>query len=252
MINLEGRTAIITGGSRGIGKATAILLAKAGCDIAINYARNEKDAQNVCKEIEKHGRRCLHIKADVSDLYEVKNMIQEVIKNFGKIDILVNNAGIWTYGEIGNMDEETWNETLDINLKGMFFMCNEVIPQMKKRRRGWIINISSTAGLRGEAFHSHYAASKGGVIAFTKSLAVELAPYNILVNCVAPGWVDTDMCEEVFRDKEFKEKVKQSIPLKRIPSPEDIAGPILFLASDLARHITGAVINVSGGAVLWP
>jgi len=252
MINLEGRTAIVTGGSRGIGKATAILLAKAGCDIAINYVRSEKDARNVCKEIEKHGRRCLYIKADVSDLHEVRNMIQEVIKSFGKIDILVNNAGIWTYGEIGNMDEETWDETLDINLKGMFFMCNGVIPEMKKRKRGWIVNISSTAGLRGEAFHSHYAASKGGVIAFTKSLAVELAPYNILVNCVAPGWVDTDMCAEVFRDKEFKEKVRQSIPLGRIPVPEDIAGPILFLASDLARHITGVVINVSGGAVLWP
>ncbi|MCP2521139.1 SDR family oxidoreductase, partial [SCandidatus Aminicenantes bacterium Aminicenantia_JdfR_composite] len=172
-------------------------------------------------------------------------MIQEVIKEFGKIDILINNAGIWTYGEIGEMDEKIWDETLDINLKGMFLVCNEVIPIMKKMRRGWIVNISSTAGLRGEAFHSHYAASKGGVISFTKSLAVELAPYNILVNCIAPGWVDTDMCAEVFRDKEFKEKVKQSIPLKRIPSPEDIAGPVLFLVSDLARHLTGVVINVS-------
>jgi 3-oxoacyl-[acyl-carrier protein] reductase len=252
MINLEGRIAIITGGSRGIGKAIATLLAKAGCDIVINYVKNEKEARNVCKEIEKLGRKCLYIKADISVLQEVKSMIQEVIKEFGKIDILINNAGIWTYGEIGEMDEKIWDETLDINLKGMFLVCNEVIPIMKKMRRGWIVNISSTAGLRGEAFHSHYAASKGGVISFTKSLAVELAPYNILVNCIAPGWVDTDMCAEVFRDKEFKEKVKQSIPLKRIPSPEDIAGPVLFLVSDLARHLTGVVINVSGGAVLWP
>jgi len=252
MINLQGRTAIVTGGSRGIGKATAILLAKAGCDVAINYVKSEKQAQNVVQEIEEIGRKCLYVKADISDYREVKRMVREVIKDFGKIDILINNAGIWTYGEIGNMDEETWNETLDINLKGMFFMCNEVIPQMKRRKRGWIVNVSSTAGLRGEAYHSHYAASKGGVIAFTKSLAVELAPYNILVNCIAPGWVDTDMCAEVFKNKEFKEKVRQSIPLRRIPSPEDIAGPILFLVSDLAKHITGAVINVSGGAVLWP
>jgi 3-oxoacyl-[acyl-carrier protein] reductase len=252
MINLEGKTALITGGSRGIGKATAILMAKAGCDIAINFIKNKKEAQNTAKKIKEFGKRCLIIEADIANPHEVKRMVKETIKNFEKIDILVNNAGIWTYGEIGKIDEKTLNETLDINLKGMFYVCNEVIPEMKKRKRGWIINISSTAGLRGEAFHSHYAASKGGVISFTKSLAIELAPYNILVNCVAPGWVDTDMCEEVFRDKEFKEKIRQSIPLKRIPLPEDIAGPILFLASDLARHITGAVINVSGGAVLWP
>jgi len=251
MINLEGRKAIITGGSRGIGKATAILLAKAGCDVAINYVKNEQEAINVTKQIEEIGRKCLPVRADVSVLKEVKNMVKEVIQEIGGIDILVNNAGIWTYGEIGKMDGKTWDETLNINLKGMFYICNEVVPGMKKRKRGWIINISSTAGLRGEAFHSHYAASKGGVISFTKSLAVELAPYNILVNCVAPGWVDTDMCEEVFKDKEFKEKIRQSIPLKRIPLPEDIAGPILFLASDLARHITGAIINVSGGSVLW-
>lgn len=252
MINLNGKVALITGGSRGIGKATAILMAKAGSDVIINYVKNKMEAEKVAEEISKIGKNCLIFKADVANSSEVKYMVKETLNYFGKIDILVNNAGIWTYGEIGEMKEEVWNQTMNINLKGMFFVCNEVIPEMKKRKRGWIVNISSTAGLRGEAFHSHYAASKGGVISFTKSLAIELAPYNILVNCVAPGWVDTDMCEEVFKNKEFKEEVKQSIPLKRIPLPEDIAGPILFLCSDLACHITGAVINVSGGSVLWP
>jgi 3-oxoacyl-[acyl-carrier protein] reductase len=148
------------------------------------------------------------------------------------------------------MDSSVWKETMEVNLDSIFYMCNAVVPCMKSRGRGWIINVASTAGVRGEAFHSHYAATKGALLALTKSLAVELAPHNILVNCVAPGWVDTDMCAEVFKDPAFKESIRQSIPLKRIPTAEDIAGPILFLASDLARHITGAVINVNGGSVL--
>jgi 3-oxoacyl-[acyl-carrier protein] reductase len=148
------------------------------------------------------------------------------------------------------MSEENWKETIDINLNSLFYFCNEVVPQMKKQKCGRIINVSSTAGQRGEAFHSHYAASKGAMISFTKSLASELAPFNILVNSVAPGWVDTDMCSGVFSDKEYKEKVRKGIPIGRIPTPDDIAGPILFLASDLARHITGEILNVNGGSVL--
>jgi 3-oxoacyl-[acyl-carrier protein] reductase len=139
---------------------------------------------------------------------------------------------------------------MEVNLDSVYYFTNAVVPNMKKQRQGWIINVASTAAVRGEALHSHYAASKGALVALTKSLAVELAPYNIRVNCVAPGWVDTDMCTEVFSDPSFKESVRQSIPLKRIPPPEDIAGPILFLASDLARHVTGAIINVNGGSVL--
>ncbi|MFQ6082435.1 MAG: SDR family NAD(P)-dependent oxidoreductase [Candidatus Aminicenantia bacterium] len=252
MINLQGKTALITGGSRGIGRATAILLARAGSEVAISYTRHKKQAEEVAFEIAQLGGKCLVLKGNISKKSDVDQIVDKTIKEYGKIDILVNNAGIWTYGEIGNMTEQLWEETMNINLKGIFLTCNTVVPYMKKRKMGWIINVSSTAGLRGEAFHSHYAASKGGIISFTKSLAVELAPYNILVNCVAPGWVDTDMCQEVFKDKEFREQIRQSIPLKRIPLAEDIAGVILFLASDLARHITGAVINVSGGTVLWP
>ena len=151
---------------------------------------------------------------------------------------------------MGKLDGEILDETVDVNLKSVFHIVDAVVPHMKKQGRGWIVNIGSTAGVRGEALHSHYAASKGAIHAMTKSWAVEFAPWDIRVNCVAPGWVDTDMCTDVFADAGFRESVRQSIPLKRIPSPEDIAGPVLFLASDLARHVTGAILNVNGGSVL--
>jgi len=250
MISLNGRKTLISGGSRGIGRATSILFAEAGSDVAFNYVLREKAALEVKAEVEKRGRECLIFKADIANEAEVKRMVEEIVQNWGRIDVLVNNAGIWTYGEIGNMDAAVWKETMDVNLNSLFYFSNAVVPHMKNQKLGWIINVASTAAIRGEARHSHYAASKGAVLAFTKSLAAELAPWNIRVNCVAPGWVDTDMCAEVFGDKAFKESVRQSIPLKRIPPPEDIAGPILFLASDLARHITGAIINVNGGSVL--
>jgi 3-oxoacyl-[acyl-carrier protein] reductase len=250
MISLKGRKALITGGSRGIGRATAVLFAKAGSDVALNYLSQKEAAEGVKKEIEKMGREALIFKADVSLKSEVSLMIEEIIKKWRQIDILVNNAGIWTYGEMGDMSEEVWKETMGINLDSVFYTCNAVIPHMKAKKRGSIINISSTAAVRGEAFHSHYAASKGAIVSLSKSLAVELAPYNIRVNSVAPGWVDTDMSAEVFSDSDFRKRVQDSIPLKRIPSPADIVGAILFLASDLARHITGEVLNVNGGSVL--
>lgn len=250
MIHLDGKKALVTGGSRGIGRAIAILFAKAGGDVAINFCTHKEAAQEVRKKIEKMDRECLVFRADLSRKEEIQRMIERIIEKWEQIDILVNNAGIWTHGEIGNMDERVWVETMRINLDGVFHVCNEAVPFMKKRKRGVIINVSSTAGVRGEAFHSHYAASKGALISFTKSLAVELASFKIRVNCVAPGWVDTDMCAEVFNDLEFRRRVEESIPLKRIPSAEDIAGPILFLASDLARHVSGEVLNVNGGSVL--
>lgn len=250
MICLEGKKAFITGGSRGIGKAVALLFARAGSDIAINFLSQRDAAEEVQGEIEKMGRECLVFETDVSQKVDVNRMIKTLIKKWQAIDILVNNAGIWTYGEIDKMSEEVWSKTMKINLDGVFFMCNAVVPYMKERKKGWIINVASTAAIRGEAFHSHYAASKGAVVSLTKSLAVELSPFNIRVNCVAPGWVDTDMCSGVFCDPDFRTKVQQSIPLGKIPLPEDIAGPILFLASDLAQHITGEVLNVNGGSVL--
>ena len=250
MIRLDGKRALITGGSRGIGRATAILFARAGADVAVNYARRETAAAEVKEEIERRGRECLTWRADIAQKKEVEEMVKGLHDRWGRIDILVNNAGIWTYGEMGNMDEAVWAETMRINLDAVFYACNAVVPVMKENRRGWIINVASTAAVRGEALHSHYAASKGALLSFTKSLSTELAPFGIRVNCVAPGWVDTDMCEEVFGDPEYRKKVEESIPLKRIPPPEDIAGPILFLVSDLARHITGEVLNVNGGSVL--
>lgn len=250
MIRLNGKKALITGASRGIGRATALMLAEAGADVAIHYQKNEAAAREVKKLVEKKGREALLYRAEISNQFEVDKMVAAVGEHYGRIDILINNAGIWTYGEMGNLPEEVWRETMAVNLDGVFYATNAVVPWMKKNNQGWIVNVASTAAIRGEAFHSHYAASKGALLALTKSLAVELAPHNIRVNCVAPGWVDTDMCNEVFADPEFRDKVRESIPLKRIPSPEDIAGPILFLVSDLALHITGEILNVNGGAVL--
>ncbi len=250
MIRLNGRKALITGGSRGIGRATALLFARAGADVAINYVSNSEAAMAVRKEIEAMGRECLVCKAEVSSKSEVDAMVNGILSRWGELDTVVNNAGVWTYLELGRMEESVYRETMGINLDGAFFVTNAAVPAMKEKGRGWIVNVTSTAGVRGEALHSHYAASKGALHALTKSLAVELAPYNIRVNSVAPGWVDTDMCTGTFAEPGMREKIRQTIPLKRIPPPEDIAGPILFLASDLARHITGEILDVNGGSVL--
>ncbi|MBN2199308.1 MAG: SDR family oxidoreductase [Candidatus Aminicenantes bacterium] len=250
MITLQGRTALITGGSRGIGRATALLFARAGADVAFSYATREDAAAEVREEIERLGRRPLAVRADLSRPEEARSLVERSFREFPGLDILVNNHGIWTYGRMGDMSAEVWSETVRVNLDGVFYVTNAAVPKMISGRGGAIINVSSTAAIRGEADHSHYAATKGALNALTKSLAVELAPHGVRVNAVAPGWVDTDMSAEVFRDPEFKRRIRETIPLGRIPSPEDIAGPILFLASDLARHITGAVLNVNGGAVL--
>jgi 3-oxoacyl-[acyl-carrier protein] reductase len=250
MISLLNKVVIITGGSRGIGAASAVLFARAGADVVITYTKNAKAANSVIENVKKEGRICLGIKADISKPANAKKVVQQTIKRFGRIDILVNNAGIWTYGKIGSMTEKVWKETMEVNLDGMFYLTNAVVPYMKKQHSGKIINISSTAGQRGEAEHSHYAASKGGMISFTKAIATELGPFNINVNSVAPGWVDTDLNDSIFSDEAYKEQERRKIPLQRIPTPEDIAGPIVFLASDLARHITGEIMNVNGGSVL--
>jgi len=250
MISLEGKKTLITGGSRGIGRAAVRLFAMAGSDVAFTYASRQDAALAAKSEVEKEGRACLPFKCDISNEAEVRGVVARIAESWGRVDVLVNNAGIWTYLTMGEANTESWKETMAVNLDSVYYFCDAVVPLMKARKRGWIINVGSTAGIRGEASHSHYAATKGALNALTKSWAVEFAPWGINVNCVAPGWVDTDMCTEVFRDKAYQESVRQSIPLKRIPPPEDIAGPILFLASDLARHVTGAIINVNGGSVL--
>ena len=189
-------------------------------------------------------------KVNTNNGADVYNVINTVENEFGKIDILVNNAGIWERSEIENLSLDKWNKTINTNLTGTFLFTKYTVPIMKKNKFGRIINISSTAGQRGEAFYSHYAASKGGIIAFTKSLAVELGEYNITVNSVAPGWVKTDMTKDVFENKYEEEKIIKEIPLGKIAVPEDVAGAVIFLASDLASHITGSSINVNGGSVL--
>lgn len=250
MIDLTGKSALISGGSRGIGAATAILFARAGADVAFTYTRHRKEAAQVVKRVEALGRNALAIQGNVAKEDHVRRFVRITIGSFGKVDILVNNAGIWTYGAIGRMDRKVWDDTVNINQTGTFLLCNAVVPHMRKRKYGRIVNVSSTAGQRGEPYHSHYAATKGAIIAFTKSLAAELASQNILVNCVAPGWVDTDMNAGVFRNRHHKGRIRRSIPRGTIANAEEIAGPILFLASDLAANIAGEVLNVNGGSVL--
>jgi 3-oxoacyl-[acyl-carrier protein] reductase len=249
MIDLQDQVVLITGASRGIGAACARLFAEAGADIGLAFHSRDDQAQAVKSEVEQLGRQTLLLKGDVAKYSTAKDHVQRVLDTFGRVDILINNAGIWTYLKTGSGEEAEWDRTIEVNLKSIFNYTDAVVPFMKKAGRGNIIHISSTAGQRGEAFHSHYAASKGGIIAYTKSLAVELAP-EIRVNSVAPGWVDTDMSDEVLGDSAQRQAVIDGIPLRRVPTAEDLAGPVLFLACDLARHITGEILNVNGGAVL--
>ncbi len=249
MIDLTDRTVLITGASRGIGAACAELFAQAGADVGLGYRSREDKARAVQARIKELGRQAILLQGNAADYATAKAHIQQVVDVCGRLDVLINNAGIWTSLDTGGGQEDEWDRTIEINLKSVFNYTDAAVPFMKQAGGGSIINVSSTAGQRGEAFHSHYAAAKGGIIAYTKSLAVELAP-TIRVNAVAPGWVDTDMTDEVFSDKNFREQIRKGIPLNRIPTTEDIAGPILFLASDLAQHITGEILNVNGGAVL--
>jgi len=249
MIDLKNKTALITGGSRGIGRACVQFLSKAGADVAFTYNTSEQLANELCNEFtDKNKVRSFKVNTNNED--DISNAINLVETNFGKIDILVNNAGIWEKSEIENLSLDNWNMTININLTGTFLFTKYAVPIMKKNKFGRIINISSTAGQRGEALYSHYAASKGGMISFTKSLAGELGEYNITVNSVAPGWVKTDMTKDVFENISEEEKIIKEIPLRKIAVPEDVAGSVIFLASDLASHITGCVINLNGGSVL--
>lgn len=248
MIDLSNKVTLITGGSRGIGAACVKLFSAAGSVIAFTYNNSAEEAEKLT-ELSSGKNKIRAYKCDAASEKQIKSCVDKVLKEFGRIDILINNAGIWNYGAADEMSLKHWNETINVNLNSMFLFTKYVLPGMKLHKSGKIINVSSTAGQRGEAFHSHYAASKGGMISYTKSLAAELAGFNINVNSVAPGWVWTDMSIPVF-DKKYKKKVESEIPIGRIASAEDIAGPCLFLASELARHINGEILNVNGGSVL--
>jgi 3-oxoacyl-[acyl-carrier protein] reductase len=250
-LKLTGRVAVITGASRGIGRAIAERLADVGANIVVNYVRDREAAEAVVRSAEGRGVKAVAVQGDVSDLKEAEALIEGAIARFNSVDILICNAGIWEGAPIEEMPEEVWDRTIAINLKGTWTVCRAAIPHMKQQRFGRIVVVSSTAGQRGEANYSNYAASKGGQISFTKALATELAPYGINVNAVAPGWVDTEMSMVPLKlDSSRSEAIAAEIPIGRIATADDIAGPIVFLVSDWARHITGEVLNINGGSVL--
>lgn len=246
---LKGKTAVITGASRGIGRAAALRLAEAGANVAVNYFKHKSDAEKIVKACKEYGADAIAVQADVSKLKDANALIKACIKEFGQIDLLVANAGIWEGAPVEKMSEKLWDKVLDANLKGTWTVCRAATEYFKKQNSGNIVIVSSTAGQRGEAGYSNYAASKGGQISFTKALSNELAP-AIRVNAVAPGWVDTNLNDPVFHDEDFVRRVVDGIPLKRVATADDVALSIVFLASDWSRHITGEVLNINGGAVL--
>ena len=245
----EGKTAIITGASRGVGRATALRLAESGANVVVNYLSAEDKANNVVELCKEMGVDAIAVQGDVSQWQDAHNLANKAIEKFGRIDLLVLNAGIWEGAPIEEMSEETWNKVLNTNLKAAWAMTKACVPAMKKQPNGSIVLVSSTAGQRGEANYSNYAASKGGQISFTKALASELCP-KIRVNCVAPGWIETAMVRPVFEDENYKASVIKSIPLQRMAMTDDVALSICFLLSDWSRHVTGEILNINGGAVL--
>lgn len=249
-LGLADRVALVTGGSRGIGKAVVTLLASYGAKVVVNYVSDERAAAETVAEAKELGADVVAIQADVSKLNEGERLVKETVERFGRVDFLICNAGIWQGSAIESMSEELWDRTMAINLKGTWSTCRAAAPVMKKQGFGRIVIVSSTAGQRGEEFYSNYAASKGGQIAFTKSLSSELAPSGINVNSVAPGWVITDMTSDVFADAASLESISKTIPRRKVATPEEIAGPIVFLCSRWADNITGEILNVNGGSVL--
>ena len=248
-IDLSSRTALITGGSRGIGRATADLLARAGARVAINYLRDERAANAAVREIRAAGGEAMALAGDVSEADQARQLVRDVVAAWDRLDILVNNAGIWDEDVAGRGDLAVWDRTYAINQRGAFLVTDAAVPHLE-RHGGSIVFVSSTAGQRGEARHSAYAASKGALISYTKSLAAELGPRGIRVNAIAPGWVETDMSAAVLANAAERSAIERTIPIGRIASASDVAGPILFLVSDLARHIQGEILNVNGGSVL--
>jgi 3-oxoacyl-[acyl-carrier protein] reductase len=249
-LNLKDRVAVVTGGSRGIGRAAVDCFAALGAHVVVNYVKDRKAATAAVDQAEQKGVRGLAVQADISYAGDAQRLIEEAARHLGKVDFLVCNAGIWEGGAVEAMTEDTWDRTINLNLKGTWSACRAAVPLMKAQKFGRIVIVSSTAGQRGEANVSNYAASKGGQIAFTKSLGAELAPFGINVNAVAPGWVDTDMCADAFAQPGFRSALEATIPVGRVATPQDIAWPIVFLCSEWARHINGEILNVNGGSVL--
>lgn len=244
-----GKTAVVTGASRGVGRATAIRLAEGGANVVINYLSNHADADETVAACRAKGVDAFAVAADVSEFAGAQAVAKQALERFGRIDLLVCNAGVWEGAPIEEMSEEVWNKVINTNLKSAWATTKACVPAMKKQGSAAIVMVSSTSGQRGEANYSNYSASKGGMISFTKALASELCP-KIRVNAVAPGWIETAMVRPVFEDSDYEKQVIDSIPLKRIATTDDIALSICFLLSDWSRHITGEILNINGGAVL--
>jgi 3-oxoacyl-[acyl-carrier protein] reductase len=245
---LEGKIALVTGGSRGIGRAIALLLAERGAKVALNYNRNLEEANAVAAAIESKGGQALVVQGDVSIAAEAQGLVEQTIKTYGRIDILVNNAGITRDTLMMRMSETDWDAVLDTNLKGAYLCAKAVLRPMLKSKGGRIINISSVSGQAGSGGQANYSAAKAGLIGFTKALAREVGSRGITVNAVAPGFIETDMTNAL--SAEFKQKIQDQIPLERFGKPEDVAEAVAFLASDAANYITGQVLAVNGGMVM--
>ena len=245
---LKGKVAIVTGATRGIGRAIALELAKEGADVSFNYLKNSEQAKILVKEINSLGRKALSEGVDISDFAKVKEFVEKTKNTFGRLDILINNAGIIIDKALMMMDEQDWRKVIDTDLNGAFNATRACIVTFLKQKSGQIVNISSVSGIIGSARQTNYSASKAGIIGFTKALAKEVAEYNIRVNAVAPGYIQTDMLNSL--KDEQKEKLKKFIPLGRFGKPEEIARVVLFLLSDAAQYITGEVITVDGGMVM--
>jgi 3-oxoacyl-[acyl-carrier protein] reductase len=248
-IDLSGRSALVTGGSRGIGRAAAEILAAAGARVAVNYRRDDAGAETFVRNTRSAGGEALALAGDVSNPAEARQLVRDVVAAWGRLDVLVNNAGTWEEAAAGTGDLEVWDRTFAVNVRGAHVVTDAAIPHLE-RDGGSIVFVSSTAGQRGEARHAAYAASKGALISYTKSLAAELGPRGIRVNCIAPGWVETDLTAHTLADPEARAEIERSIPRGRVATSDEIAGGILFLVSDLARHVHGEVLNVNGGSVL--
>lgn len=254
-LSLEGKVALISGGSRGIGAATVRLFTAAGAKVVFSYRSAARQAEALAKEC--GDAVCYAVASDLNSPEAARSLVAEAVKHFGRLDILVANHGVWPVEDIpiDRMSDEQWRSTLTINLDAVFGLVKHAVAQMKSQTRGQgaaghIVLISSTSGQRGEAFHCDYSASKGALISMVKGLSTELASAGIYVNSVAPGWVNTDMSAEALQDPKSGEEIRRTIPMGRVGTPEEIAGPVLFLCSEYASFITGEVFNVNGGAVL--
>jgi 3-oxoacyl-[acyl-carrier protein] reductase len=247
--DLAGKRALVTGGSRGIGGATALLFAEYGVHVAIGYRSRREDADRMVEQLGERGVRAFAYSFDIATRAGADQLVQRASADLGGLDFFVGNAGIWPVDDVpvADMDDGRWRRTMAENVDAMFFTSRAAARTMSESGR--IVLVASTAGQRGEAMHADYAASKGAMISFVKSLCIELAPRGITVNSVAPGWVDTEMCVEPFANGGM-ERIARGIPVGRIATARDIAGPIVFLCSELARHITGEIVNVNGGSVL--